>query len=60
MGKRLLLLGEEHSTQGICKHKDKDYQEVHEWLYSLSENSPTCLDIFVETYIDEYFFKQQK
>uniref|UniRef100_A0A6C0AFC6 Protein kinase domain-containing protein n=1 Tax=viral metagenome TaxID=1070528 RepID=A0A6C0AFC6_9ZZZZ len=52
-GQRILLLGENHSVENICKDKLLNYQEVHDWLFGLSLITPTCLDIFVETDIKD-------
>ena len=46
-GKRILLLGEYHSTDKLCPSK-KDTYEVHDWLYDLALSAPDCLDIMVE------------
>ena len=56
-GKRLLLLGERHNIENICKINPniKNVQEVHNWLLELAMTTPTCLDLFVETYINEYY-----
>lgn len=50
-GKRILLLGETHDFDGICTNKQlksKSAFSVENWLYQLSQNSPECLDIFIE------------
>lgn len=51
MGKRILLLGESHDFEGICSNKQLKSTgsfSVEKWLYQLSQNSPECLDIFIE------------
>ena len=57
-GNKILLLGEEHSTEGICKKDDNSYQEVHNWLYNLAVNAPTCLDVFLESFYRKYNFDE--
>lgn len=51
MGKRILLLGERHANDTICDNsilsKDGVF-EVHKWLSALSQNAPSCIDLFTE------------
>lgn len=46
--KRLLLLGEIHNIEGICKNNNNNTFEVHRWLYELIQHAPECTDLFVE------------
>jgi hypothetical protein len=49
LGRRVLLLGESHSTQNICP-PTQDVYEVQDWLWDLTQHVPSekCLDIMVE------------
>jgi len=53
-GKNILLLGETHKLDNICKDCSKGCVDIHRYLYYLAKNSNVCLDIFVE---DSYFDK---
>jgi hypothetical protein len=45
-GKKILLLGEAHSTEDICD--DKKAYEVQNWLVDIARNAPECIDIMSE------------
>lgn len=46
---RILLLGEAHTTDLICRQeKDVEVYEVQDWLWDLARDAPECLDIFAE------------
>lgn len=53
-GKKILLLGENHTNKYICKENyceskvDCQLFEVDDWLYQLATHTSQCLDIFVE------------
>jgi hypothetical protein len=48
LGKKILLLGERHTTENICKD-GKNVYEIHEWLHDLSEKTKECIDIMIES-----------
>lgn len=62
-GKKILLLGEVHTSRKMCYSKicqkkvnDCYIYRIHEWLYHLSLIAPQCLDIFIEhNYLYEHF-----
>ena len=46
-GRRILILGERHDNESICK--DKNVYEVHQWIKDLAENSSYEIDLFLES-----------
>jgi hypothetical protein len=46
-GTKILILGEFHDFNKSCK--SQPFYEVQDWLYDLSQDSPECLDIFIES-----------
>ena len=47
--RRLLILGEKHETKDIQENENPNSFDVNIWLRKLSEQTPECLDIFLET-----------
>lgn len=50
LGKRILLLGETHSTEGMCKQPTKNIVEISKYVKKLADEIPDdeCLDLFFE------------
>ncbi len=50
-GKRILLLGDQHTQGDTClkKNPGTNVSEVQNWIMELADTSPECLDVFVET-----------
>lgn len=49
LGRKILLLGERHTIEGLCDDKDPSTIEIHDYLYEITIKYPECIDIFHET-----------